>query len=543
MNRNEFDEVEKQVRSIFKKLHGKYEHTPVLLLSGLAEGADRVAVRAAVAEKVSYVAVLPMPEEVYIGDFATEHSRTEFKHMLRGAARTIVLPIHHTATIDDICIEGAARDKQYEMLGEFLVRYSQILVAVWDGIKNGPAGGTSDVVAMKLREKAVGHMWLSRVNSNGAGPLYEISATRQNSGNRPPSNACRELYPEGTNEKQYNESYKLQDRFNGDIKACGKDILPEARASRTKLFDGGEAVALTDGMEWVAKAYSCADAMAIHFARVSLFLWKIVFGLLGCAGVALTWLHTLEGGRSALYVYYACVVTAGLVARFGITTKRRERHEDYRALAEALRVQFFWMATGLPDLAADHYLRKQANETVWIRDAMSECGLYADFFHRRAKVQDEVPLRTGLAQTWVVSQAKYFTRRRDEYKRKGMILSSLAWASVAIGLTVPLLGLLPALQSKYEAWTHAVSAIGMWFAALLWNYIERRGFSQQARRYDLMVGLFNAANSDIGKLTREGKFQAVEDTIRELGCEALAENGDWLATHRDRELTAQLVAG
>jgi hypothetical protein len=41
----------------------------------------------------------------------------------------------------------------------------------------------------------------------------------------------------------------------------------------------------------------------------------------------------------------------------------------------------------------------------------------------------------------------------------------------------------------------------------------------------------------------ESAFRRAEDAIRELGHEALAENGDWLAMHRERKLTPGLGAG
>ncbi len=52
--------------------------------------------------------------------------------------------------------------------------------------------------------------------------------------------------------------------------------------------------------------------------------------------------------------------------------KRRDyqnRYQDYRGLAEGLRVQFFWRLAGVDECVADHYLGRHRHELQWIRNA------------------------------------------------------------------------------------------------------------------------------------------------------------------------------
>jgi hypothetical protein len=58
------------IRQILLEEMTRYSSTPVLLLSGLAEGADRVAVRAAISLGISYMAVLPLEPDLYREDFS-----------------------------------------------------------------------------------------------------------------------------------------------------------------------------------------------------------------------------------------------------------------------------------------------------------------------------------------------------------------------------------------------------------------------------------------------------------------------------------------
>jgi len=63
------DKLKEKIKEIFNELKGKYPHTPLLLLTSLAEGADRIAAKAAIEEGIDYVVVLPFPEEEYVKDF------------------------------------------------------------------------------------------------------------------------------------------------------------------------------------------------------------------------------------------------------------------------------------------------------------------------------------------------------------------------------------------------------------------------------------------------------------------------------------------
>jgi hypothetical protein len=66
--------LEKAIRQVFEGLARDYPHTPVFLLSPLAEGADRLAARVALEMGVSLAVPMPMPQEEYEKDFVAEGS-------------------------------------------------------------------------------------------------------------------------------------------------------------------------------------------------------------------------------------------------------------------------------------------------------------------------------------------------------------------------------------------------------------------------------------------------------------------------------------
>ncbi len=63
------------------------------LISSLAEGADRLAARAALTEGFALDVVLPCPSKVYLGTFADDASRGEFDVLLASARSRLVLPL------------------------------------------------------------------------------------------------------------------------------------------------------------------------------------------------------------------------------------------------------------------------------------------------------------------------------------------------------------------------------------------------------------------------------------------------------------------
>src|ERR1022692_4482267 len=144
-----------RIGQIFSDLRQRYPETPLLLMSGLAEGADRIAVRAAIDQGISYIAVLPMPEYLYRTDFVTEASDTEFVELRERASRCLTLPLNSAADAnsEDAAVRENARNAQYQALARFFVQYSQILIAIWDRDRSErKPGGTADVVMMKLRQ-------------------------------------------------------------------------------------------------------------------------------------------------------------------------------------------------------------------------------------------------------------------------------------------------------------------------------------------------------------------------------------------------------
>lgn len=228
--------LEQRVLDLIRMIKRTYPHTPLVLLSPLAEGADRLVAEVALAEGVQLVAPLPMPAEEYESDFEDEISREAFRNLLRRAAYSFSLPLRSSLTM--IREGGQARSLQYEQVGAYIARHSQILIALWDGISLNLTGGTSRIIEFQLRGVPEPYASpRSPLDQLETGLVYHILTPRR-------TNPCpagvpfsiRLLLPEGN---ESDEPEPITPGRNATGTHAGNDVLEfPARATRMRGSSG-----------------------------------------------------------------------------------------------------------------------------------------------------------------------------------------------------------------------------------------------------------------------------------------------------------------
>lgn len=161
------------------------DKTAVLLLCGLARGADTLAAKEILRLKSEHpelnyklVAVLPMPMDHYKEDFTKEPDRETFYELIQKADCVLDLPLtpENQSWSDQYPNEKLPMERrisQYGELAKFLAKNSACLLALWDGIGinlNGgqmtlvDEGGTAEVVYLKLKNPSPATVDLSEMN-------------------------------------------------------------------------------------------------------------------------------------------------------------------------------------------------------------------------------------------------------------------------------------------------------------------------------------------------------------------------------------------
>ena len=140
------DMIEDKIKS-FIQPNQKY-----LIVTPIADGADRLFVEVAKEMNIEYAVLLPMPKELYMIDFDS-HSLVEFERLLDGAIDVESLGLYEENTIESISNYSKERDLQYREVGRVLAKESDEFIALWDGEINYLMGGTADII--EYRQKIV----------------------------------------------------------------------------------------------------------------------------------------------------------------------------------------------------------------------------------------------------------------------------------------------------------------------------------------------------------------------------------------------------
>ncbi len=553
--------------------------TPIVLLSPLAEGADRIVARAALALGIHLVVPLPMPQEEYERDFP--QTVGEFHDFLENAQDVFHLPFAQGNSPANIA-QPAHRDEQYKAVGQYIARHCEQLIALWDGegLEDEQGCGTAAVV----RYKKAGVDQLVQYGSCDApgpfasgrnllepsecGPVHQIWTRRRG---RELSKgilfAVETHYPDAFGspkhaERYYEAIFKRIDRFNDDVASADPEFRAFIYKQRESLIPAKAKVELAAQEDALQKRFAVADALAIRLQSQLkktqiwihrwVFLGSVFFGMFAHLYHGIV--SSLEPRRWATvpaYLLLGAVLGAYYEAyRLYRKSKRedcQDNYQDYRALAEGLRVQFFWRLAGIDESVVDHYFGKHRTELDWIRNAIRN---WATTTKREKSPENRLRI---VWEYWVNDQHKYFHSRRDRHKHE-RLEKWVRWLLYsAAGLGLFLLGTY--VLGAVLAWNFGIEGVlklvemeslrdGIVFlagtalvgAGLLHHYKEVMAYGEHDKQYRRMSIMFGSAARLLDEAIDRKRDDKARMLLRDTGVNALEENGDWVMLHRERPL-------
>jgi hypothetical protein len=523
-------EIEAGLGECFADLKKRYPHTPILALSSLQCEAERQAARVATGFGARLIVV------------CAEHY---FEPPHFELARIGDLSEGPDMTLSD----RALNDRAYA--GAYIARHSQMLFA----IRNGKPGEQCEVVDQVVRFKLEGvpepyapprsplDMWES-------GPVHNIATEKK-------AAHARVVYPAGyedekTAETAFYNIYRRIDLFNQDCDRLAAELKDRIESSKDDLFCGPEVEHLTQELRLTRKYFGLADAFALHFQLRTRRTLLALLGLTFLVALVLKVSPLLPGYKLLLDCFYLL----SLMAAFGLyyAARRGEyqnKYQDYRALAEGLRVRFFWGLAGLKDSVADRYMRMQGSELDWIRNAIRiwsiPTGEQANAARVEIKSEPQGLMNLVLAH-WVEDQHDYFMRtaRRNDHKLKR--LRRLANALFAVGVIWTVFEIIESPLTWVPQFVSSATGQGLVYClavalgltpivgVLLFSYVRTSALAEHAKQYGRMSTLFANARQCLSEYLRLNRYDKAVSIIRELGQEALAENGAWVFLHRQRPI-------
>ena len=496
----------------------------------------------------------PFAVDEYLNDFESEVSKQEFQLLLSQALFVeVALRLNGS--------DAGNRDQGYVAVGVTISCYAQCLVALWDGIALEKPGGTADVVRMyrtgipaprNMPDDIISapecgpveHFWTRRNSNPGAIPLNKIGTreflppTPSGQSTDTPTLALQER-------SRWDRVFGCIDRFNLDTKS-----LPAVDKSNT--YTQGYLISdVTLANRWpldderakrFAWLFASADALSVKAQNTRLEYFKQIIGLTLIA----IFFEQLYSGPFALPVLLTISIGWALLAtwRYRVINKMRleEKYLDYRTLAEAARVQFFWKLSGVPDCPADHYLRDQRDELEWLRQAVRAMDLPSGATYN---LPDS---GTGLHITsaaWVKDQMNWFRKKAPNQASLAEKFSKSAgrWFFTAIAallFTVVFHAVTNIwFPDLHELVIPSLPALyGMLFAVsgVIKLYADIMAHQEQSNRYRKMASHFGLCNERLDIALANGDIQTAQLIVLMMGRQALAENAEWLLLHRQRPI-------
>ena len=373
----------------------------------------------------------------------------------------------------------------------------QLLLLLWDG-RDDPACAAAAAVREGLYRESD---WRP-LEQPDIGPYFQISA---DVARRFPQRYAGDA----DSEEDFYKAMSALDRYNRDL--SGSDA-PPAESSLDQMRLRTDAVAnrlQRSTIRWQTALYAIAlGAAAIQIVKPSAPLW----------------------------VKLGSILIALVVYRIARRHDVQNRYQDYRAIAEALRVQIAWWAMAVDEPVERAYLRMQQSELQWIRMLLRVAAL----LHRPTASSRSA--QTESLRDWIDDQRRYFERAANREARRQERVHSLAEILVIANITVSvgLAGLLVVWHGRQNVadelqWICGVlAALGAVFVGLLTSYSRARSFDENAKRYRRMFLLFSEAQRELDAAIGANHERGIHELARSLGREALTEQAEWLLSQRSR---------
>jgi hypothetical protein len=549
------------VEQLLRKICSEYPDVTPTLLTSMADGADLLVAEVAADLDIPIIAVLPLSHDECRAELATDEARASFDRIYARCERLeVTLPENGTVPAQELSAEQK-RDLQFQRAGALVARYSALLIAIWDGLDTEHAAGTARVVEYRRcgmqppDDEASAlpvHMLLSAQDND---MMFEIRCARR-SGSPPNETTPRVIGFVGSG-AQGGEAIPASlatvleriSAFNRDVEEFREDI--ERRSHRLSL---PSPYPVPERLTYLDELFRAADWLGSHYRRAFTTALRARYVLWAVMAFLLLSFKKESDSTVGVVAIFGVLVVFVLGLGLALWAHRRSWHRkylDYRALAEGLRVDFYWEIAGVHrrfdgEFAHESFLQKQDIELEWIRAAMRAVSL-------RLAVRGGGSLVSGFAQAfagWVgdddpingTGQLAYYRRRMERFERRLELVEHFGTYLLVAGLILAV-GFAVEVSLRafdIEIFPERVRGVLLWGLALLTvyavifeTYVNEKADRALIRQYRYMYSIFQVAARELRSARSEAQKLEI---MRSLGHACLAEHAQWILAHRDRRI-------
>ena len=418
----------KEIRNACRSKRKGEADTPVIMLNAFAQGADMLCAEAAFELGIDVYAVLPCEKERYIDSFDDEIAKGKLNEYLSKTQRQFVAPdieknkswIKKTTNIDDDSYE-------YRQLGIYLAEHSHILIALWDGKppKAEYGCGTVEVIQFALQHNYLDKDKLFKPGMINDSAVVWIKSRRQGDGTEAD---IRKRWLISNLDGGVGESY---DNYlvSDEAPAFLKEIISKTVAYNDEKIDIPQnAVKLWKNVDELddyrlnlRKHYAKADELSYSKNQKKYNLFILLLAIIGTV-VAFTFL--IYDDASFPFMIFPCTAAIILILVLIVRGNRKAYHKnyiEYRALAEALRIQFYMSMclTEKPVVTnvCDLYAWSQKVDMVWIDKAIQALGVISISEKIKIDLTDVIDVWIGNNEK-PTGQLRYHSRKKVQNRKQ-----------------------------------------------------------------------------------------------------------------------------
>ena len=474
--------------------------TPVVILTPLAKGADRLAQSSSLRSRIKICAVLPLKKNDYEKDFKKGKERQEFQAALKEADFVIETPWNV-----DVQSFTASRDRRdsYEACGHWISDRSSILFALWDGNEERGRGGTASTIQYRNSQSSVtaGHL-----------DTYQlIHIYSSNSG----SNIYTECICGG-----HDSNLAKIEKFIFEFNRLNHLLTFDSRAKDSayvQIFKAADKVAGVKQTEFRRKTKTVLilGALGVNFASIT----QDTFNLIWFSSTLMAFLFT------SWYFF-----------RFK-RLRTKELYESCRLIAEVLRIDI-WLKACDFESGVERVLIGSTEIDVNVR------GFLMSVFSLET-ITGSTMMESSNPLAWIKNQVDYLEGakgkpgaiQRNLAVSKKIKLATLvsSIAGIIAFLSIPVLTYQFHIdQSSWILMTEkTLFTILLSASAVFAAYREISGLDEIAARFARSSERFHTAIRSYGQSKRPEERRAI---ILQVASESLAETGRWYQVKHDKDV-------
>jgi hypothetical protein len=546
---DEISILRSRVRDCLFSLRYEYPSRIIVVLSSLADGADRIVAEEAVKLGMPLSVVLPMPRALYEEDFTPE-SRDQFAQLCAVATDVFELPILPGATPRSIAEHGPARTRQYAQVGVFLSAHCHVMLAMWDGKDSELMGGTAATVRFHHHDVMPGYtprITSSKLNltEDERDLVYHIVCSRDRPDGAPaPGLAPFDTFWFTTDEQnprtaeippRHRKVFQYTNEFSREAQNNAVAIDKE----RYSLLNAEQAGTLPSGLWDINQAFCAADWLAIHYQKKVVRTLKAGHFSAFLTAVGYLSYTDLQSTPLIIAAIIGLMLFAVVINALAVRGSWQRKYLDYRTLAEGLRVQFYWAAAGVTSgnvskFAHDNFLQMQDTELGWIRNVMRVAGMECDV----AANLEPRGVEFAVAE-WIgddrSGQLGYYKKkvaqRIVEHEATLRIGRLGIWTTIIALVTLLFVG----SQLSEDVRTPVVYLMGvvLLMVGIRQSYAKTTAEAELIKQYEFMSRIFRNARKRIDEADNDADRRRI---LKLLGDSALEEHAQWILIHRERSI-------